>query len=100
LHLQIARLVLALAALGDVAQERFDPERVGPGERFGPRRDLDPDRGFVSPPQAQEARLHGAAAPELGKILVASSSTKRSGSNGRTSPLGVVGGHPKMARRC
>ena len=60
LVIDVARLVVELLALADVAHERLDAQAAGVGRRIGPRGHLHPHRAVVGAAQPQQVVGDGA----------------------------------------
>ena len=65
LQIEIARLILQLSPLGDVAHQRFEAERLAGGKALGVGGDLDPHRRSVHAPQAEQVGADLAVAADL-----------------------------------
>ena len=83
LEVQIARLILQLLALGDVAHHRFDAQSVGAGQPLGARRDFDPHGRAVGAPQAQQVIVARAVAGQLLQEIARAPARRRT-DRGRT----------------
>ena len=95
LLVEVARLIVELLALADVAHQRLDAQGPLPAPpRLGARGDLDPDDAAVEAPQPQQIvgdrPVRRAAARE--RRSRAAGSAKRSSAKGSTPASGDVGG--------
>ena len=108
---QVARLVLELLALGDVAHHRFEPERGGRAHRFGAGGHFDPHRGTIEAAQPQQVVVRAAVASELLKKrrprLLVDEPVRRRAAGRRRAPClqpirisGAVVDWPRASRCC
>ena len=97
LVIQVARLVLELLALADVAHQRVDADRPILRGRIGMRRDFNPDRRIVQASQPEEVVGDGAlrceAIDERGACVGIDEARRIEGTNLRVAGFGRVAEH-------